>query len=553
MNRPADTSYDVSTWLPMLRRQWRVLLYVPLLAALATGAFFAIKGPSYTASANLLVIPGTSPGADPTNTIAAGNLLAQTYAELIVSPPVLDEVITSLHLSLTEQQLTARVRVVVPANTQILTVQATDKSPAAAAQLTNAVGTAFVVWLTDVQNQRAPSDTAPVLAALTDARTSMDRLAAQEDAIRAKPAPLSASDQQQLTQLETSRQEYLTAYNALFAVQQRVASLADPSRDQVQLVSPAQVPQRSTGLPVIVAVVLAGVLAFMVMAAFIVVKGQADRRAESFQDVRQAVDVPVLATIPDLPTSAQLVSMAEPDSPTSEAIRILRLRLLAATGKQGIGTVAFTGAEEEHPAIAANLAISLAQSGQRVVLVDTHLRQPLLSDLFQSPCTLGLADLLGTKQWPDELLPLLFLTDSAVPGLRLLLVGSSPATTSELLQQPQLERILSSLRTIADAVVIDAPPLLRSADGLLSALAADHSVVMVEAGQTHLDALQASVETLRQSHADVLGIVFSGAGKGQSGLPAKRVAAEGRGSRMPLLPRKLGKGKRWRWANADGR
>lgn len=537
----------------MLRRRWRLLILVPLLAACAATAFLTIKGPTYTASANLLVSPGTAPGSDPTNTIAAGNLLAKTYAQLMVSPTVLDDVIAQLKLAETEQHLAARIRVSVPSNTQILTVEAIDRNPQAAAQLANTTSKVFISWLTDLQGQRSSDGGAALQSALDDAQSNMSKLSVQEATIRAKSATPTADDAQQLAQLEASRQQYQNVYTSLLTVQQQIRTDQSATRDQVQLAAPAQVPQRANGLPVAVTAAVAALLAFLVMATIVVVREQANRRAESSRDIRQVVNVPVLATIPELPQQQSLVSLADPDSPTSEAIRMLRLRLTAAAGKEGIGAVSFVGAEEEHPAIAANVAVSLAQAGKQVVLVDAHLRNPRANDLFRAPNGVGLAYLLASKTWPDESLPLLFLTDSNVPGLRLLLAGNTTTSTAELMQQQQFERIIAALRPLSDAIVIDAPPLLQSADGLLSAIAADHTIVMVEAGQTHLDALERSVESLRLSHADVLGVVFSGAGGGRSGVAAKRAVIESATEQTPKkATRKFGVLGR-RMARANGR
>jgi capsular exopolysaccharide synthesis family protein len=176
-----------------------------------------------------------------------------------------------------------------------------------------------------------------------------------------------------------------------------------------------------------------------------------------------------------------------------------------------LGTIVLASAERNRPspALAANLAIALAQSGERVVLMDGNLRHPKLHALFGAPANApGLANLLErSSACVDDLL-----VEGPHPGLRLLLAGTSTKTAGELLAGDQLIRVVAELRRSADAIIMDVPPLVGSTvDALLFTAAADHALLVVDAGRTRPVDLETALAKLGTTGVDVCGVVLAGA------------------------------------------
>ena len=148
---------------------------------------------------------------------------------------------------------------------------------------------------------------------------------------------------------------------------------------------------------------------------------------------------------------------------------------------------------EGKSSLAANLAVTAARAGTRVVLVDADLRNPTIAGLFGLDAQSGLSDLLIDAGDTAD-----YLLESGVDNLVLLPAGSIPPNPAELLASPQAHALWSELRSLADLVVIDTPPLLRVADGLEVAAHVDAVIVVARYGTTRNHDLEAVSQRLAQ-------------------------------------------------------
>ncbi|WP_298404312.1 polysaccharide biosynthesis tyrosine autokinase [uncultured Chloroflexus sp.] len=215
-----------------------------------------------------------------------------------------------------------------------------------------------------------------------------------------------------------------------------------------------------------------------------------------------------IGTIKGNTPAAQLITLSNPAALEAESYRTFRLyldRLEAAKRPQVIAVIS-AAPGEGRSLTAANLAVALAQTGRRVVLVDANLRNPTLHTFFNLPYQSGLTNLLRVSVRPLES----FLQVTPQPNLYVLTAGMMSGLPAQLLGCPQLETVLATLRQSADVVIIDTAPLFPFADTALLLGAVDATLLVVRANHTNEEALRRTFDMLSQTKVACLGVVLNG-------------------------------------------
>ena len=202
-----------------------------------------------------------------------------------------------------------------------------------------------------------------------------------------------------------------------------------------------------------------------------------------------------------------LVTISNPRSPVSEAYRTLRTNLQFVSLDKPLQTLLVTspGSEEGKSTTVSNLAVTIAQGEKRVILVDCDLRRPSLHKLFALQHDKGLT----TMMVDDKALADPPLQETGVPGLWLLASGPLPPSPSDLLGSRRMDRVLETLRERADIVLLDAPPVVAASDAAVLAAKVDGVVLVVSAGQTKRDSVQAAKTKLEKVNANIIGAVLT--------------------------------------------
>ena len=170
-------------------------------------------------------------------------------------------------------------------------------------------------------------------------------------------------------------------------------------------------------------------------------------------------------------------------------------------------TVAVTspGRGDRHSSLVASLGVALSSHWRQVILVDSDFRHPSLHNDFDLDNSLGLSDLLSN---PD--LKLADVVQSTnYSGLQVVTSGTIPADPTSLISSPKMSGILESLKELAELVLIDTPPSLDSADGMLLASQVDGIVIAVNATKTRRDSMSATLENLRRANQRFLGFIWN--------------------------------------------
>src|SRR5690606_36194033 len=197
-----------------------------------------------------------------------------------------------------------------------------------------------------------------------------------------------------------------------------------------------------------------------------------DTRVRSERDVELITDTAVIGGIVFDPKAATrpLIVQDDPRSPRAESFRTLRTNLqFLEVGQEGRTFVVTSSVQGEGKSTTtANLAIALADSGARVLLVDTDLRRPKIASYMGLEGSVGLTDLIIGRATPADVIQ-----PWGRGRLSVLPAGTIPPNPSELLGSAAMGRLIESLRKDFDVILFDAPPLLPVTDAaILSRFAA---------------------------------------------------------------------------------
>ncbi|MGD2135782.1 MAG: polysaccharide biosynthesis tyrosine autokinase, partial [Gemmatimonadales bacterium] len=244
-----------------------------------------------------------------------------------------------------------------------------------------------------------------------------------------------------------------------------------------------------------------------------------DQTIKDASDVERAVGTPVLGRIPLESRLAGasggngrrqgivVLTDLSPDDPAVEAYRALRTNVTYVGAEQPIQFIVVTspGPAEGKSTTAVNLAVTLAQSHSRTLLIDGDLRRPQLHRAFQLVEFPGLTDLLVAQAEQREAV-----RPEVLENLDVLPAGSQPPNPAELLGSDTMRDIVTRLRRDYDYIVMDTPPSLPVTDAAIVAAMADATILVMRSGETEEDAAQRTVEQLRRVRARVAGTVLNG-------------------------------------------
>lgn len=253
---------------------------------------------------------------------------------------------------------------------------------------------------------------------------------------------------------------------------------------------------------------LAGVLGLLLGLGLAVLRELLDTTLKGGGDVEEVTGASVMADIAfDSRASKQpLVTSLDSHAPRVEAFRVLRtnMQFVDVDQQSKVFVVTSSIPGEGKTTTATNLAITLAQTGQSVLMIDGDLRRPQLAGLLDLEPAVGLTTvLIGSIDWQDAL------QETSVPNLTLLTSGRVPPNPSELLQSQAMYDVLQHARKEYDVIIVDSPPLLPVTDAALLAAQADGALVVVRHSKTTKDQVRHSMERLEAVGAKALGVVFN--------------------------------------------
>lgn len=279
--------------------------------------------------------------------------------------------------------------------------------------------------------------------------------------------------------------------------------IADPARPALQPVFP------NLKLNLLLAFFCSALLAMGAAA----VSGALDNTVKDPEQVARALKTEVIGNLPVVKSwrgkLAHISVGANGEQALSsyqEAIRTLRNSILLVDFDRNLHSLLVTSAlpGEGKSTIAAHLAVAHARQGHRTLLIDADLRRPSVHRRFAVPGTVGLATtLVAESPWRDAVLKL-----EQLPELEILAAGPNSRRAADLIGMG-LSTILEEAAATYDLVILDAPPMLGSAEPLQLATVVDGVVVVARAGQTSRKAVASVLGTLQRLRANLVGLVLN--------------------------------------------
>ena len=487
--------------------RWLVVISVVVITTIAVGATIFFVTPKYQASTDLLQrrsgINRVLVGSDILNNSQdqpARTL--QTTTELVKSPAVIQAVAAAIGSDrLGNRNLGSMVDVSTVSQTDIFRITVTDTDPQLAADVANAFATNYINWRRQVDHDTIEQARKPIEAQL-NATPAEQRGSADFQSLSDKLQSLKLVESMQITDEEIVR-----------------PAVANPAP-----VSPKPV---RTGAVALVVSLLIGVGAVFTV-------DQLDTRVRSVDEVTRRMDKPVLASIPKQQSAdANMVTLKSPASSGAEAFRLLKTNLGYVKPDKEIKSIMITSAEpsEGKSTTIANLGVTLARAGQRVIILEGDLRRPRLSEYLGLENRIGMTNAIAGSASLRESLQMIEASELAISSERLIdsldglpaaslngvkpmycaTSGPSPPNPGELVASEKFGSLVAEAREYADIVLVDAPPLGVVGDAASLAGKIDGIILIVKLGQTSKKSLKLLQDFIENVPTNVLGFVITNA------------------------------------------
>lgn len=235
-----------------------------------------------------------------------------------------------------------------------------------------------------------------------------------------------------------------------------------------------------------------------------------DSSVSSQSEIEERLGLTFLGFVPSIPAVAantpDLHIHREPKSLIAECMRAIRTNVLFMSPDKPFKRMLVTssGPQEGKSTTTINLGIAMAQSGNRVLIIDTDMRRPRLHKAFGVSNEVGVSSLVvGDSKLDDAV------KTTEVPGLFVMPCGPIPPNPAELLHTQAFADLLAKLGERFDRILLDSPPVGAVADAVVLATLVDGVVMVLKAGKTNRDVAQRTVRALRDVKAPIYGAVLN--------------------------------------------
>lgn len=300
-------------------------------------------------------------------------------------------------------------------------------------------------------------------------------------------------------------------YKAVLAKMKETDITSHNKINNMTVVAPAAVPLKPIKPRIILTILLGlvGGLGIAVGLAFFV--NYLDDSIKSQDDVETYLRMPFLGYVPNIKTNSvverDLQAHLHPQSNAAEGFRTLRASIALTPKSDRFHVLAVTSTipSEGKSLVASNLAIVMAQTGLKTLLVDADLRRPSVHKAYQLHSPTGLSSFLTNEV--DSLTPIVHKTE--VPNLDVICCGAVPANPSELIGSKRMMDFLKASREGYDRVILDSPPISAVSDPLIIAAMADGVVFVTKFNKIRREHARKSIQRLQDAGIHIVGLVLN--------------------------------------------
>lgn len=510
----------------ILIKWWWLIIASVVVAAAASFLSSATSPRTYQSRTTLVVgqaLQNPNPNAAEFYT---GQALAQSYTDLVRREPVLRGTLEALGLNWDWGTLQEMVSSRLVPGTQLLEIAVLDTSPQRARILTDEISRQLI--------KQSPAGTDPQKEAerqfiSTQILDLKENIKQSQEEIRQLDDVISTANSARQIQDARTRQDSLRAqassWQSTYA--QLLTNLQQGTTNFLSVVEPAQDGTR-VGTSTLMNALLAAVIGLILAGGAAFVLEYLDDTVRTSDDVRQVVNLTTLGSIARIDgddSTDRLITLKEPRSPVAEAYRVLRTNIQFSTVDTPLRTLLITSAspQEGKSLTASNLAIVMAQTGRRVILVDADLRRPMQHQVFSLTNKLGLTSILMDTDIPlSEVLQ-----PGGVDDLKVVTSGPIPPNPSEILGSKKMGSLIETLQQEADIIIFDGAPAMAVTDSIVLATRLDGTLLVIDAGKTRRAQARRSKEALEAVGARVLGVALNRVSLRSEGHYYQYYSAEG--------------------------
>lgn len=501
---------ELREYLAPLRKWWWLIALTTVVAGLASYLATRQQVPLYRSTTTIMVGSAID---DPNPTSAqfsTGRQLAATYVDIAGRTSVRNAAAEALGLEFLWQDIIVRQL----NDTNLIDIIVTDTDAYRAQAVANELVRQLVL--------RSPAGQEDADQAFVEEllQNYADQITETQDQITLKRAELGravgareiANIQAEIDQMESALRTLSTDYANLRS------STAQGATNAIRVIEPATFPRNSINPDNTAAILMASGIGFVLAAAAAYVLEYLDDSVRTPEALARLTRLPVLTGISGIRMAddGELVTIAQPRSPVSEAFRVLRTAVQFASLDQSNQVLLITSARvgDGKSTVSSNLAIVLAQAGHRVLLVDTDLRRPALHTIFSLPNKRGLTSMLLEYKGDEDEATLSSLLENTVQetqvdGLQVLACGPIPPNPSELLGSNKMRDLLNVLTVRYDFVLLDSPPALSVTDAVVLSAHSHGAILVARAGKTRKESAKQAAERLRDVNARLIGYVLN--------------------------------------------
>jgi len=495
----------IKDYLSPLLKWWWLVIAAPLIAGISAFFFARQLPPVYQARTTMLIGRAIQDPNPSGNEFSLSYQLASEYANMATREPVRNA--AKAALGLTElPEYTANARGI------FLEITVIHTDPKFAQVVANVLAQQLIL-LSPVNTQAASgTDSQFVQQQLTELQNNIEQtrkdITKKQNTLSTLDSALEiAKTQAELKALEDKMASIQEIYSNLFA------STREAAFNTLSVFDTAALPTKPIGPQKALIVLLAAVsgLVFAVGAAYFI--EFLDDTIKNTDEISRLVDVPAIGYIGEIQGYKPTFVADQPRSPVADAFRGLRTNLEFMAVDRPMKKLFISSAEasDGKTTIALNLAIVMAQSEKKVILMDADLRSPSIHQYLGISENPGLSDVFLDRVKVKDVL----IDWKGTPSFKVIPAGATPPNSAELLGSHKMDQILDELSEMADVVILDGPPGF-VVDAVVLSAKVDGVLLVVNIGETRRGPIRAVVDQFRRVGTNLVGIVLNRIARGSA-------------------------------------